>query len=53
MKTLNLKFNAIHLHILIRFNERIRINSQLISNDYLNLLLEECEFYNKGEKITF
>ncbi len=38
---------------LIRFNERIRINSKLISNDYLNMLLEECEFYNKGEEITF
>lgn len=38
---------------IIRFNERIRINSKLISNDYLNILLEECEFYNKGEEITF
>ena len=38
---------------LINFNERIRINSRLISNNYLNVLLEECEFYNKGEEITF
>lgn len=38
---------------LIRFNERIRINSELISNYDLNSLLEECEYYNKGEKITF
>ena len=38
---------------LIRFNERIRINSKLISNTYLNELLEECEFYNDGEEITF
>ena len=38
---------------LIRFNERIRINSRLISNDYLNQLLEECEFENGGEPITF
>ncbi len=38
---------------IINFNERIRINSKLISNDYLNILLEECEFYNKGEEITF
>ena len=38
---------------IIKFNERIRINSKLISNDYLNILLEECEFYNKGEEITF
>jgi len=38
---------------LIRFNGRIRINSKLISNSYLNALLEECEFYNDGEEITF
>ncbi len=38
---------------LIRFNERIRINSKLISNSYLNELLEECEYYNDGEEITF
>jgi len=38
---------------LIRFNERIRINSKLISNGYLNELLEECEFHNNGEEITF
>ena len=38
---------------IIKFNERIRINSKLISNDYLNILLEECEFYNNGEEITF
>ena len=38
---------------LIRFNERIRINSKLISNRELSLLLEECESFNKGEPITF
>ncbi len=38
---------------LIKFNERIRINSKLISNNYLNSLLEECEYYNNGENITF
>ena len=38
---------------LIRFNERIRINSKLISNQELSLLLEECESFNKGEPITF
>ena len=49
------KFN-VHCYTsphLIKFNERIRINSRLISNDYLNMLLEECEFYNNGEEITF
>ena len=38
---------------LINFNERIRINSKLISNNHLNTLLEECEYYNKTEEITF
>ena len=38
---------------LVRFNERIRINSKLISNRELSLLLEECESFNKGEPITF
>ena len=38
---------------LINFNERIRINSKLISNNHLNTLLEECEYYNKAEEITF
>ena len=38
---------------LINFNERIRINSKLISNNHLNSLLEECEYYNKAEEITF
>ncbi len=38
---------------LINFNERIRINSKLISNNHLSTLLEECEYYNKGEEITF
>ena len=38
---------------LIRFNERIRINSKLVSNYDLSQLLEECEYFNNGEKITF
>ena len=38
---------------LINFNERIRINSKLISNNHLSSLLEECEYYNNGEEITF
>jgi len=38
---------------LINFNERIRINSKLISNELLISLLEECEFYNKKNPITF
>ena len=38
---------------LINFNERIRINSKIISNELLINLLEECEFYNKKNPITF
>ncbi|MAI83958.1 MAG: bifunctional folylpolyglutamate synthase/ dihydrofolate synthase [Rickettsiales bacterium] len=38
---------------LVNFNERIRISSNLINNEYLNSLLEECEYYNKKCEITF
>ena len=38
---------------LINFNERIRLNSKIITNNFLIELLEECEFYNKNEPITF
>ena len=38
---------------LIKFNERIRINSNLIENKYLNSLLEECEKKNNSDPITF
>ena len=38
---------------LVNFNERIRISSNLIDNEYLNSLLEECEYYNKKCEITF
>ena len=38
---------------LVRFNERIRLNSNLISDQYLSALLEECEEKNNGEPITF
>ena len=38
---------------LINFNERIRVNSQIIDNENLIELLEECEFYNKNNPITF
>jgi dihydrofolate synthase/folylpolyglutamate synthase len=38
---------------LISFNERIRVKGQLISDQYLIDLLEECERANKNQKITF
>ena len=47
------KINTYTSPHLIRFNERIRINSRLITNNYLTELLEECESYNNGNQITF
>ncbi len=49
----NLKIHTYTSPHLIRFNERIRINSKLIGNSALSQLLEECEKFNNGEEITF
>ena len=38
---------------LINFNERIRLKSKLISNEFLHSLLEECEKNNSKNQITF
>lgn len=38
---------------LVKFNERIRVNGQIISDDELNAVLQECETVNAGEPITF
>jgi dihydrofolate synthase/folylpolyglutamate synthase len=38
---------------LVRFHERIRLAGQLIDEDALLALLEECERANHGEPITF
>src|SRR5579859_3124183 len=38
---------------LVRFHERIRLAGQLIEEDALLALLEECERANCGEQITF
>jgi dihydrofolate synthase/folylpolyglutamate synthase len=38
---------------LVRFNERIRLAGELISEQALIELLEECERANGGERITF
>ena len=50
--------NGLNVHTytsphLIKFNERIRINSKLINNKHLSSLLEECEDKNNGQSITF
>ncbi len=38
---------------LVRFNERIRLAGELIEEDALTALLEECDRVNNGETITF
>jgi dihydrofolate synthase / folylpolyglutamate synthase len=38
---------------LVRFHERIRVTGELIAEDELTALLEECEEANRGEPITF
>lgn len=38
---------------LVRFNERIRLAGELISDDALAMLLDECERANDGAPITF
>lgn len=38
---------------LVKFNERIRVAGQIISDDALNAVLEECERINAGAPITF
>ena len=46
----------VHCYIsphLVRFNERIRLCGELISDDYLVELLKEVEEVNQGEPITF
>lgn len=46
----------VHVHTsphLVRFNERIRLAGDLIEEDALSTLLEECEAANAGEPITY
>jgi len=38
---------------LVRFHERIRLNGELIKEDYLQEILELCERVNDSEPITF
>ncbi len=46
----------VHVHTsphLVRFNERIRLAGQLIDDEALSALLEECELENGDSPITF
>ena len=38
---------------LVRFNERIRVAGELVSDSYLMDLIDVCEAANKGDSITF
>lgn len=38
---------------LVRFHERIRLAGELIDDDYLAEILEECEQANRGQPITY
>ena len=38
---------------LVQFNERIRIAGDIISNDLLISILDECELVNEGNSITY
>jgi len=47
---------SVHVHTsphLVRFHERIRLNGELIDEDYLQDILELCERVNNDEPITF
>ncbi len=48
-----LKVHAYTSPHLVNFNERIRVAGELISNDMLSSLLDQCEAVNAGEPITF
>jgi len=52
-ETSKLKVHTYTSPHLVKFNERIRLNSKIITNNLLSSLLEECEDLNNGEEITF
>ena len=52
-ENLGLKVNVYTSPHLRKFNERIRLDSKLISTKFLYELLEECEDINEGKQITF
>ncbi|MEM9715119.1 MAG: folylpolyglutamate synthase/dihydrofolate synthase family protein [Pseudomonadota bacterium] len=47
------KVNAYTSPHLARFHERIRLGGELIDEDLLSAILEECETVNGGEPITY
>jgi dihydrofolate synthase / folylpolyglutamate synthase len=53
MEAAGLKVHTYTSPHLVRFHERIRVAGELISEDALSALLEECEIVNGSEPITF
>jgi dihydrofolate synthase / folylpolyglutamate synthase len=53
MEAAGLRVHAYTSPHLVKFHERVRVAGELISEDDLSALLEECEVVNGGEPITF
>ncbi len=53
MEQAGLRVHAYTSPHLVKFHERIRIAGELIAEDHLSALLEECEKANGGDAITF
>jgi dihydrofolate synthase/folylpolyglutamate synthase len=53
LEAAGLKVHAYTSPHLVRFHERIRVAGELISEEQLAVLLEECEAVNGAEPITF
>ena len=49
----NLRVHVYTSPHLVRFNERIRVAGELITDDALDEILSECEAANQGQPITF
>jgi dihydrofolate synthase/folylpolyglutamate synthase len=53
MEAAGLSVHAYTSPHLVKFHERIRLAGELVAEDHLAALLEECEIANGGEPITF
>jgi dihydrofolate synthase / folylpolyglutamate synthase len=53
MEAAGLRVHAYTSPHLVRFHERVRVGGELITEENLSALLEECEVANGGEAITF
>ena len=53
LESANLSIHVYTSPHLVRFAERIRLNGKIISENYLEEVLEACEEINAGEPITY